>query len=275
MITKVEVKKKAPVLSLSGEEVKKVKLPAPFFVPFRPELIHRAFWALFTHSLQPKGTDPYAGKKTTAESWGVGHGIARIARVKGQRYSRAGQAAGVASVVKGRQAHPPRVEKNIRKEINKKERWLATASAIAATAIDEVVKKRGHKIIDVKYLPLIVSDKVEELKRTKDVIELLKILGLEEEVIRLERSVKRRSGKARRRGRTKREAKGPLFVVSEDKGIMKAVGSIPGVECVLAKDVSVLDLAPGGHAGRLVIWSESALKHLSPNVVKVSEKFLT
>ena len=46
----------------------------------------------------------------------------------------------------GRQAHPPRVEKVIRKEVNKKERRLAIASAIAATAVRELVEKRGHAV---------------------------------------------------------------------------------------------------------------------------------
>ena len=104
---------KAPVFGLDGEVKKNVRLPKVFETPFRPDLINRVFWAMFTHSLQPKGTDPLAGERTSARSWGVGHGVSRIARVKGERHPRAGMAAGVAGVVKGRAAHPPKAEKVI------------------------------------------------------------------------------------------------------------------------------------------------------------------
>ena len=50
-----------------------------------------------------------AGKKTTAESRGTGSATARVPRMK----SGAGRAAFAPSTVKGRQPHPPKVEKRI------------------------------------------------------------------------------------------------------------------------------------------------------------------
>ena len=214
-----------------------------------------------------------AGERTSARSWGTGFGMARMARVKGERHPRAGQAAGVAGVVKGRQAHPPRAEKNIYKHINKKEKRLALASAIAATAIKELVQLRGHKVEDVPSLPLVVVDKLQSIARVKDLLSTFEKLGLKEELKRLKKGVKRLSGKPRMRGRTKREPKGPLIVVAKDEGIGKAAQSIPGVECVLAKDLSVVHLAPGSHPARLVVWTKSALSSLPKQVLSLGERF--
>lgn len=260
------------VYGLDGTVVGKLEAPMVFSTPFRPDIIRRVFWALHTHRLQPQGRDPLAGKRTTATSRGVGLGIARLARVKGGG-PRAGQAAGVAGVVKGRQAHPPKAEKVIWKAVNKKERWLATASAIAATSLREVVAARGHKVDKIPSLPLIVSEEVETISRLKDLKPVLTNLGLMDDVLRVQNGVKRRSGKPRMRGRTKRVPTGPLFVVAEKRGLEKASANLPGVECVLAKDLSVLHLAPGGHAGRLVVWSRAALQSLPRGVLQVGERF--
>ncbi len=261
---------KVPVIDLEGKKVKEVKLPQVFSLPYRPDLVNRVFWAVFTHKLQPKGVDPEAGKRTSAESWGVGHGVARVARVKGSRYPRAGQAAGIAGVVKGRQAHPPRAEKVIRKEVNKKERRLAIAVAIAATAMPDVVRQRGHRIPDGLKLPIVVVDKIEKVKRTKELFEFLKRLGLEEELERVS-SRSLRAGTSRRRGRRKKIGKGPLIIVSKDEGIVKAGRNIPGVDVIRVDKLNILDLAPGGHGGRLAIWSESALKKIPPTIKEVAK----
>jgi large subunit ribosomal protein L4e len=53
-----------------------------------------------------------------------------------------------------------------------------------------------------------------------------------------------------------------LFVVSKSKKLGNACGAIPGVDVQAAKDLSVLDLAPGGTPIRLVVYSKSALKEI-------------
>jgi len=266
---------KAPVYNLDGSVASEIDLPEVFSTPFRPDIIHRAYIALSSHNIQPQGRDPFAGKKTSAETLNppTGHGISRVPRVKGERHPRAGQAAGIASVVKGRQAHPPRSEKRIRKEINEKERLLATASAIASSSNRELIMLRGHKIDKVPSIPLVVSDEFQSLDKTKDLKSFFERFGLNEDVDRAAGKRKTLSGKPRMRGRTKRRAKGPLIVVAEDKGIGKAVKNFPGVDCVLAKDLSVLHLAPGSYSGRLVTWTESALKSLNKPLMEVARRF--
>lgn len=262
------MKLRVPVINLEGEKVKEIDLPEIFSLPYRADIVNRVFWAVFTHKLQPKGVDPEAGERTSAESWGVGHGVARVARVKGSNYPRAGQAAGIAGVVKGRQAHPPRAEKVIKKKVNKKERRLAIAVAIAATAMPEIVKQRGHRLPDGLTLPVVVVDEIERIKKTKELMEFLKKLKLEEELERVS-SRSLRSGTSRRRGRKKKIGKGPLIVVSKDEGIVKAGRNIPGVDVVRVDKLNILDLAPGGHGGRLTIWSESAINKIPQTIKEV------
>ena len=93
---------KAVVYDLDGKETEKTELPAIFSYDYRPDLIQRVFYALRSHSIQRQGRDPMAGMRTSALSWNTGRGVARMARVKGEGNSRAGNAGGVASVVHGR-----------------------------------------------------------------------------------------------------------------------------------------------------------------------------
>lgn len=53
-----------------------------------------------------------------------------------------------------------------------------------------------------------------------------------------------------------------MLVVGEDKGLGKAARNLTGVDVVEAKNLNVQLLAPGTDAGRLTVWSESALKIL-------------
>jgi len=254
---------KVDVLGLDGKAEGKVDVPEVFFTGLRPDLVKRAFWLLRSHEFQPEGRDPMAGERTTAETHSppTGTGQSRIPRVKGSRYSRSGMAGGVASTVKGRLPHPPRSEKVIHFKINKKERHLATQSAIAYTADLEAVKGRGHRIKKV-VLPLVVTDDVETIEKTSEVVSFLEKAGMAGELARLYKGVKRNSGKARLRGRAYRERVGPLFVVTNDRGLGKASGSIPGVGVARVDDLSVLDLAPGGVPGRLTFWTESSMATL-------------
>ena len=247
---------KVPILDTENKPVEEVEMPMVFQTPYRPDVIRRAVIAQQSHGFQPQGRDPMAGKRTTAESMGVGLGIARVPRIKGGR-----RAAFGVSIVGGHQAFPPRAEKRIRKEINKKERRLAMRSGIAATAVRDIVAGRGHVIDFVGQLPLVVDDSIQLLRKTREVRDLFVNLGLWPDVERAERR-KIRAGRGKTRGRKRRVGKGPLIVVSEDLGIGKASANIPGVDVAEVSDLNAELLAPGGHPGRLVIWTRSAFTSL-------------
>ena len=148
------------------------------------------------------------------------------------------------------------------KRIPKKEARLALFSAIAATASKENVASRGHAIEDVPQIPLIVTDSIESLTKTKEVEEAFKILGVLSDINRVKASRNIRAGKGKRRGRRIKQALGPLIVVAENKGLAKAASNLPGVDVEVVKNLNAEMLAPGTHAGRLTLWSKNAIEQL-------------
>lgn len=249
---------KTKVLDLTGNSVEEIALPLLFSYPVRPDLIRRAFLSSWTKGIQPKGRDPMAGKRTTAISFGINLGLARVPRVKNS-----GRARLAPNTRGGRRAFPPTPEKVIAEEINEKEKRLAVISALAATARAEFVKARGHKVGDNVSLPLVVVDDFENLNTTSSVYEALLALGLKDELERVKESKGIRSGKGKMRGRRYEYAKGPLLVVSKfNVPVVRAARNILGVDVVPASDVSVIHLAPGGHPGRLTIFTKSSLSLL-------------
>lgn len=252
-------KKTVKVFNLEGKSTRKIELPPVFATPLRPDVIKRAVLAIQSSRFQPQGRDPMAGKRTSAESRGTGSAMARIPRLKGQ----SGRAAFAPGTVGGRQSHPPVSEKRIVKRIPKKEKRLALLSAIAATASREVVAARGHSVVDVLEIPLVVTNDLEALKKTREVEETLIRLGVLSDIYRVEGSRKVRAGKGKSRGRKMKQSVGPLIVVAEDKGIMEAARNIPGVNVARVSSLNAEMLAPGTHPGRLTIWTDSALERLN------------
>jgi large subunit ribosomal protein L4e len=263
-------KSSVKVLDLEGKETESFELPGIFNTPLREEVIGRTFVALDSHRMQPQGRDPLAGEKTTAETNNppTGRGISRIPRVKGERYSKSGMAGGVASIVHGRLPFPPRSEKVIRKELNKKERRLALASAIAATADKELVAKHGH--VFTADLPIVVSDEIEKVAKVRDLKKFLVAIGADKELARVSTRKKKLNPNI---ARTRRTGTGPLFVVSDTSVLGPTLRSLPGVSVVKSSDLSVLDLAPGSTPGRLTIWTKNAFGILPKAVVEIGEKF--
>jgi large subunit ribosomal protein L4e len=251
-------KKTAKIFNLEGKPIGKIELPPIFGTALRPDVIKRAVLAIQSNRLQPQGRDIMAGKRTTAESRGVNLGISRVPRLKGG----AGRAAFAPGTVGGRAAHPPTSNKKIVKRIPKKEKHLATLSAIAATASKEVVASRGHSIEDVPGFPLVVTDDLEGLKRVKEVEEALVHLGVFSDIFRVKESRTVRAGKGKIRGRRVKQAVGPLLVVAKNNGIMEAAGNISGIDVVNVRNLNVEILAPGTHPGRLTIWTNSAIEEL-------------
>ena len=251
-------KKTAKILDLEGKSTGKIELPSVFETPLRPDVIKRAVLAIQSNSFQPQGRDPMAGKRTSAESRGTGSGTARIPRRKGA----SGRGAFAPGTVSGRQGHPPLSEKIIVKRISKKEKKLALFSAIAATGSKKAVAARGHNVEDVVELPLVVSDDLEAMSKTKEVEEFLIRLGILSDIFRVRESRKVRAGRGKSRGRKMKHAVGPLIVVAENRGIAEAAHNIPGVEVATVSTLNPEMLAPGTHPGRLTVWTSSAIAKL-------------
>lgn len=254
--------KKIKVYSLEGKVTEEIELPEIFKEVFRPDLIRRAVISSQTARIQPWGSNPMAGKRTTAESFGAGRGVAMVPRVKGSRHPAASKAAFAPQTVGGRRAHPPRSQKIYHEKINKKERRFAIRSAIAATSNHELVKNRGHRMDQVPQIPLVVDDELCKIKKTKETREIFKKLGIMEDIVRAKEGKKIRAGKGKMRGRKYKSPRGPLIVVGEDKGISLGARNHPGVDIVTAENLNAELLAPGTHPGRLTIYTKSAIKKL-------------
>jgi large subunit ribosomal protein L4e len=244
---------KAKVLTLDGAVAHDADLPVVFGEDYRPDLIKRAVLALQSTRYQPHGTNPYAGFRTSAESWGSGRGVAQVPRLKNSsRVARIPQAVG------GRAAHPPKVEKILVKKINKQEKRKAFRSAIAATKNPELVSIRGH-MYEGEF-PLVLEDAFEGLSRTADVISVLQATGVFADVERSKRSKKVRAGRGKMRGRRYKQRKSLLIVTGEEP--LTAARNLAGVDAVSVAQLNTELLAPGTQAGRLTIWTESALQKL-------------
>ena len=255
---------KVASLSIQGTKDADVELPLIFETPFRRDLIHKVYTNLDSHHYQPKGTHPTAGMDVSADSLNppTGHGQSRVARMKGGGGGRGGQAGEVASTRGGRQAHPPKVDKTIYKRINKKENKLALCSAIAATASKSMVASRGHKVEDIESFPIIISDEAEGISRAKEMEKMLEALHLSADVDRL-RGRKPRTGKSALRGRSKKIGTSVLFVAKSAQKLAKAAGGFPGVSARSARDLSVLDLAPGSSPIRLTVYTRGAIEEIA------------
>eukprot|EP00479_Gromia_sphaerica_P003392 TRINITY_DN1396_c0_g1_i5.p1 TRINITY_DN1396_c0_g1~~TRINITY_DN1396_c0_g1_i5.p1 ORF type:complete len:258 (+),score=90.91 TRINITY_DN1396_c0_g1_i5:108-776(+) len=121
---------------------------------------------------------------------------------------------------------------------------------------------RGHRVQSVPEFPLVISDDVESVEKTKEAVEVLKSIGALADVNHVIRSKKMRAGKGKMRNRRWRSRRDPLIVYNEDEGIVKAFRNIPGVELCQVSRLNLLQLAPGAHLGRFIIWTQSAFERL-------------
>ena len=250
------------VLSVEGQQTSTVELPKVFDTPIRAEVVKEVYVNLAKNAMQPHGTSPTAGVKPSAVSWGPGRAKARVPRVNGSGSNRNGQGAYANFCRGGHRFAPPNLQRRWFRPVPSKQRKFAIASAIAATALVPLVQARGHLLGEVKEVPLVVVEAIEEIKRTRDAVELLKKVGLYEDVKRVLNGKVHRSSKGKFRRSAYKTKKGPLVIYNEDKGVVKAFRNIPGVETVSVKALSLAKLAPAAQVGRLTIWSESAFKAL-------------
>jgi large subunit ribosomal protein L4e len=239
------------VYTIEGKVKKYVKLPDVFREPYRADLVRKAVAVLRKNRRQPYGASPTAGKRYAVEWAGKGRGVSRVPRLQNFR------AAFAPGTVGGRRAHPPKAEKKLRRKLNRKENAKARRVALAATHDRSMVRARGHRFDEKVSLPIIIEDAVKELTRTKQMVELLERLGVYADINRAKEGTKVRAGRGKLRGRRYRVPRSLLIVVHES-GVCKAARNLPGVDVVTAKTLNVEHLAPGGAAGRLAMFTESA-----------------
>jgi large subunit ribosomal protein L4e len=176
-----------------------------------------------------------------------------VPRIKnGSRAAKVPQAKG------GREAHPPKVAKILVKEINQKEKQKAFRSAVAASINPELIKGRGH--LFEGEVPVVFEDKFETIGKTAEIITALTTAGIYNDVVRAKDSRKVKAGRGKMRGRRFKQRKSLLIVTAEKP--LAAARNLSGVDAVTVDQLNVEHLAPGMLAGRLTVWTESALTRL-------------
>ena len=239
-----------------------VQLPEVFLAPVRSDLVNFVFANLNKNRRQAYGVNQRAGMEYNAESWGPGRAVARVPRVSGSGTHRSGQGAFANSCRGGRMYNPTTVWRRLHRKVNLNQRRHAVASAIAASAIPSLVLARGHRVNQVPEIPLVVDSL--QVSKTKELLKILKALGCEEELNTILENKKIRPGVGKQRNRKYKVKKGPLIIYDQGSiNVKKAARNIPGVEVCNVERLNLLQLCPGGHLGRFVIWTKDAFEKLN------------
>jgi large subunit ribosomal protein L4e len=140
---------------------------------------------------------------------------------------------------------------------------FAIVSALAASASASLVLARGHRVEEIPEIPLVVSnDSIVNVDKTSQAVKVLKALKAYTDVEKVKDSKTLRAGKGKGRNRRYVQRRGPLVVYDEKTALIKAFRNIPGIDLLSVNHLNILHLAPGGHLGRFIIWTQAAFQKL-------------
>lgn len=165
---------------------------------------------------------------------------------------------------KGRMFAPTKIWRRWHRKINVNEKRYAMVSSLAASAVPALVMARGHRVDNVAEVPLVVDNKViDNIDKASKAVALLKALNAYEDVEKVKDSKNVRAGKGKARNRRYVSRRGPLVIYNQENSpLLKAFRNLPGIELCNVSRLNVLQLAPGGHLGRFVIWTKDAFEKL-------------
>ncbi|EGR27166.1 hypothetical protein IMG5_201070 [Ichthyophthirius multifiliis] len=250
------------------KQVGSVALPVVFTAPIRVDIVQRVHTDLNKNRRQvhgvkisKKGT---AGMGHSAESWGTGRAVARIPRVGGSGTNRSGQGAFGNQCRKGRMFAPLKTFRRIHRRVNVNQKRHAVASALAASALVPLVLARGHRVSNIQELPYVFDDALENFEKTKQAVAFLKELELTMMFLKLLKPKPQELVKVNLETEDiNLEEVLQLFMENENATPTRALRNIPGVDVCNVNRLNLLQLAPGGHVGRFVIWTKSAFVKLN------------
>lgn len=236
-------------------------MPAVFSAPIRDDIVAFVHSNMAKNKRQAHGVFHLQGHQHSAESWGTGRAVARIPRISGSGTHRSGQAAFGNQCRKGRMFAPLKIWRKWHRKINTNQKRHAVASALAAAACAPLVMARGHRVNDVPELPL-VSDAVNAAS-TGSLLTALNKLGAKEDLHRVRKSKKMRNGQGKYRYSRFTMRKGPLIIYGNgDSNVKRCARNLPGVDTCNVHRLNLLQLAPGGHIGRFIVFTSDAFSCL-------------
>merc|ERR1711881_445875 len=170
IISLVEKMTSRPVVSVyncdNAEVKQETAMPAVFTTPIRNDIVHYVHSRLAKNRRQGHTVFFKAGQEHSAESWGTGRAVARIPRISGSGTSRSGQATFGNMCRKARMFAPLKIWRKWHAKANNTQRRHAVASALAASAVTPLVMARGHNVMSVPELPLVVDNDISKQTTT-------------------------------------------------------------------------------------------------------------
>lgn len=166
---------------------------------------------------------------------------------------------------KGRMFAPIRIWRKWHRRVNIRQKRYAVGSALAASAVVPLVQARGHAVDRVPELPYVIADSsFVKVEKTKEALKFFKKIRVISDIQKVRSNIKVRAGRGKTRNRRFKNRRGPLIVFNgENQRFLKAFRAIDGVDVCNVNRLNLLQLAPGGHFGRFIIWTESAFRALS------------
>jgi len=254
---------KAQIINKSGKEGKSIVLPKNFSSEIRKDIVQKVFEAQkreHSYGVMPGAGAGYSASgisRKKRHEWKVtyGKGISRIPRKIMSRHGSSFNWVGATATNTrgGRTAHPPRSEKNQFRKINKKELLIAMNSCFSASVNRELLNK-FYETKNIK-VPVVVSEEVLKMK-TRDFLVFLKEIF--REIYKKALKIKsRRSGKGKMRGRKYKSSAGVLFVIGNKEEMKRK-----GIDVIRVADLKIADLTLDGKIGRLIVYTENAMREI-------------
>lgn len=239
-------------------------MPGVFTVPIRNDLVHFVHSNLAKNRRQGHAVFHKAGQEHSAESWGTGRAVARIPRISGSGTHRSGQATFGNMCRKARMFAPLKIWRKWHAKANLNQRRHAVASALAASACTPLVMARGHRVNNVPELPLVIDDVTGQGANTGKLLKTLLAFGVGEDLAKVRKSKATRNGHGKYRNSRYVMRKGPLIIYGDaSTDVKQAARNLPGVDTCSVNRLNILQLAPGGHLGRFLIFTKDAFKALN------------
>jgi len=181
-----------------------------------------------------------------------GKGISRIPRKIMSRHGASFNWIGatVSSTRGGRRPHAPRSEKNPFKKTNKKELKVAFDSAFTGTLDLKSLEKKYNKKVESGF---VFDEKILDIKTAEFIKTMKKVFG----DINFMKKKSIRAGIGKMRGRKYKSNAGLLFVLGNNEKMKRK-----GIVVVNVNELKIKDLSPNGQPGRLVCYTENAIKDI-------------
>lgn len=163
---------------------------------------------------------------------------------------------------KARMFAPLKVYRKWHRKCNITQRRHAVAAALAASACTPLVMARGHLVSKVPEFPLVID--TLNTPNTKSLLSTLNTFGAGEDLAKVRKNKHSRSGAGKYRASRYVVGKGPLIIYGDETAAVKKMArNLPGVDTCNVNRLNILQLAPGGHLGRFLIFTKDAFKALN------------